>query len=1058
MPLSTKRKPIDMPEPSPPLKRVTRSRAAKAEENENSKQKTTRITTASAKASVKKQPPAPPARAKCKTKADDKIVKPTEVEMIDAPEIEQAPKTRDKTTVPSKKTVPQDRERHAATTTRSRQNRANAAEEKKPIASRTTNRSKKSANDKTTSKTSSDEKLEDQVSEPPARATRGRTTSTNTKPAATRAKTPAPALKKKVAFESNAAEDKENRPVQSRRSQKAVTSKEKGLKAKPIRKPAASRGSTRGKNVVKDDSEAKEVCHREETLPLSPKKVTQVAKAPSSGSEDELSGDKTPLRSFSISPKKSAMSVNRDPDFAFKPNSDAQSVPSSPTREPSPSRLAASPRKPPPSPFKDAMKESPRKIDLGLGPPQLRFDVPQSPSKKSTLNMSSPKRINIGTLVGQPNLPYSKTPMKNSLLQSPARRLGASSTKTPAHRSPGKPDHLHFDFNDTKDLQSLDISEPLSFPPRKPVSSPLRAKTPTHSPKMHHKTPKMQSFEQKQDWLRSPSPRKKVVDNATSPQKSSLKSPMSEGKENPDLGSPDLLSISQLAYSLSKHKHQPRLENILEKNAEVQTLDQDISEIKESPIRSNISVQQMNPPAVPAFRFVSHIFRDGLEESDSEDELSSPQKACSATPLRPFGIPTKSSNTPRDGGAMYTPATLFSPSAKNGSAKLEANTKRKRDNIPMTPLALQMSSWRASSPEKKQAQTDDSRKRGIFSPAGQTLFENLEGSMIAESPVKSSFFEDEMTFRDAADEISVRHDDEPMNEILNDQDNPRDEPQASQNSQASEEYGDENAEPLVDPAMFAVAEQQEEVQNLTMTCTPAKVFCNQQQSREIHTVSKVPLRPAGEEASPVRIPRKRSRSLAAAGPLSVISSPERLGSISRDSVLSPLLQNPNISMSELPGEVSALDDDAPRTPLVGCSGGGVGMISASNTPGRTVRKTGVSDVLKGAVVYVDVHTTEGADASGIFVDLLTQMGARCIKQWHWNPRASFVTACSNNENLANPNQQREASLDSPSSSIQGGNKIGITHVVFKDGGKRTLEKVRDSKGVVLCVGVGWVLE
>jgi hypothetical protein len=37
-------------------------------------------------------------------------------------------------------------------------------------------------------------------------------------------------------------------------------------------------------------------------------------------------------------------------------------------------------------------------------------------------------------------------------------------------------------------------------------------------------------------------------------------------------------------------------------------------------------------------------------------------------------------------------------------------------------------------------------------------------------------------------------------------------------------------------------------------------------------------------------------------------------------------------------------------------------------------------------------------------------------------------------------------------------KVGITHVVFKDGGKRTLEKVRDAGGVVRCVGVGWVLE
>jgi hypothetical protein len=84
--------------------------------------------------------------------------------------------------------------------------------------------------------------------------------------------------------------------------------------------------------------------------------------------------------------------------------------------------------------------------------------------------------------------------------------------------------------------------------------------------------------------------------------------------------------------------------------------------------------------------------------------------------------------------------------------------------------------------------------------------------------------------------------------------------------------------------------------------------------------------------------------------------------------------------------------------------------------------------LKGAVVFVDVHTTEGADASGLFIELLTQMGARCVKRWDWNGNK------------------------------HDGSKIGITHVVFKDGGRRTLEKARETGGVISCVGVGWVLE
>lgn len=104
------------------------------------------------------------------------------------------------------------------------------------------------------------------------------------------------------------------------------------------------------------------------------------------------------------------------------------------------------------------------------------------------------------------------------------------------------------------------------------------------------------------------------------------------------------------------------------------------------------------------------------------------------------------------------------------------------------------------------------------------------------------------------------------------------------------------------------------------------------------------------------------------------------------------------------------------------------MWSTAGTPTQTPRKQSVSALLRGAVVFVDVHTSEGADASGIFVDLLQQMGAKCVKTWNWNPNEA------------------------------GSSRIGITHVVFKDGGKKTMERIRKAKGVVQCVGVSWVLE
>lgn len=87
-----------------------------------------------------------------------------------------------------------------------------------------------------------------------------------------------------------------------------------------------------------------------------------------------------------------------------------------------------------------------------------------------------------------------------------------------------------------------------------------------------------------------------------------------------------------------------------------------------------------------------------------------------------------------------------------------------------------------------------------------------------------------------------------------------------------------------------------------------------------------------------------------------------------------------------------------------------------------------SGVLAGAVVFVDVYTSEGADASAAFVEALRGLGAKVLKSWNWNPNSTGGS----------------------------GGKVGITHVVFKDGSPRTLQKLKDSKGVVLCVGVGWV--
>ncbi|KAJ5128837.1 hypothetical protein N7526_007003 [Penicillium atrosanguineum] len=212
-----------------------------------------------------------------------------------------------------------------------------------------------------------------------------------------------------------------------------------------------------------------------------------------------------------------------------------------------------------------------------------------------------------------------------------------------------------------------------------------------------------------------------------------------------------------------------------------------------------------------------------------------------------------------------------------------------------------------------------------------------------------------------------------------------------------------------------------------------------EQSRMVHTVSKVPLRAEGD-VSPLKLPRKRGHSLASASPTRSSPRvpkpifPQRTGSMPS---FSPH-KAPRVSRSPSPKRRCS----APRR----SSGRVTDMTptkapSIAASPAKTPRPNfnPSSQALCGAVVHVDVHTTEGEDASGIFLELLQQMGARCVKSWSWNPRASLSPVDDVDPKEAN-------------------SKVGITHVVYKDGGLRTLEKVKHAAGLVKCVGVNWVLD
>ncbi|PTB65932.1 hypothetical protein BBK36DRAFT_1120619 [Trichoderma citrinoviride] len=230
-------------------------------------------------------------------------------------------------------------------------------------------------------------------------------------------------------------------------------------------------------------------------------------------------------------------------------------------------------------------------------------------------------------------------------------------------------------------------------------------------------------------------------------------------------------------------------------------------------------------------------------------------------------------------------------------------------------------------------------------------------------------------------------------------------------SDASQEYGDENQVPVESPAPSAAPQAPPPVTPVSRPVT-----------RSFNTTTKVPLK-ASDNSTPSPL-KKKSLSTPRAAPKRS-SQPKKAAPVLAYAPEKPRRRSMrNIStISEEPEQQSAQEPTTPEAKM--------DLWASIGTPARTPRRDLNPNLLRGAIVFVDVHTSEGADASGIFVEVLTQMGARCPQKWNWNPSSP-----SNGEST----------------------KVGITHVVFKDGSKRTLEKVREAKGVVQCVGVSWVLD
>jgi hypothetical protein len=473
------------------------------------------------------------------------------------------------------------------------------------------------------------------------------------------------------------------------------------------------------------------------------------------------------------------------------------------------------------------------------------------------------------------------------------------------------------------------------------------------------------------------------------------------------------------------------------------------AEAIESPLRSAQSIPPVAP--TPPTREMSMVSPNGQDSAKSKDWLfdinSDPRM-----PAEDSFMDTTQTEIPSPTGHAICDTPNFA-----GKRKSLVNV-----DIGFTPLARKFDSWETNTPP--QAKPNRPRRRGVFSLVGP-----LEKPAEHATPVQEDVSYPDLSRTPLADapSLSAELPLQAENDVVS---TPPQSPHTPQSAvpqqEPSEMYSPIRLDIFEDPEFSDFEEMvPEQLQPAEVMKAPESIEAQDEcplsddddkenchspviipatpirrgidHLRTVHTVSKVPLKGEGE-VSPLKLPRKRGHSLESRSPTRASPrmrkpvifhgsesvptfSPHKAPRASR----SP---SPKRRCSTLRRSIGAQPDiQVPQSP------------SVASSAGKTPRRKSMTSqqALRGAVVYVDVHTTEGEDASGIFVELLQQMGARCFRSWSWNPRSSMSPV-----DGVDPKES----------------KVGITHVVYKDGGLRTLEKVKHAGGLVKCVGVGWVLE
>ncbi|KAK4153235.1 hypothetical protein C8A00DRAFT_15504 [Chaetomidium leptoderma] len=847
------------------------------------------------------------------------------------------------------------------------------------------------------------------AAEPVKKATRGRPAISTSTTTSTAAKSLAkPAVKKTVKFEEP---EKENIAPATTAPKKSSTkaaagAPATGLRGKPVRK-AASAATTRAARSTRAAANTADPSEKvEKPMPLSPKKVNQLT-INRVESDDELGmDDKVPVRRFKKAPIKANLGGS-------KSSSTARAAPL-PAGENDENAIEAG--------------RAETEVNFMLATPAKR--LPASPWKGS---IASPAKRVEGLLVApvtQIDSQKSQVVAKMGLLQSPAKRQ-------PLNMYP-----LGADGISGSSISPVKLSF-LSSPAKRPPISPIKP-LPRH---IEEEAPLYQSPAPKPTLLASPMPSgppsnlDDEVDALTdddvipeSPTRLSFPGRLSAvlpRHADPAL-TPPMLAVSEQTPPVEVHES-PAEESAegaddLEGLGEAMVLD---NHFVESPALNSASTTPPSAPpksANPMFGLRDKDLYPYDHEADSESDGDSPVRrgrftsAFSALPTTPCPASARTSKLMQSAGRS---------TAKKG---------RFDDNLGFTPLAQQLSGWAAGPSPLKTGIHSTSPLNGLTVAGGE---EQLARPVPEAAPTpieaaQNTFFEDEMHVRpepmeteeDAASEaeedaatevednddivledVSFTEEDMELAAEANEMSLVEKEPVDHDDSvsEASQEYADENAIPI-DPALVAGNGFRAPA---VPPVTPQRVL-----RREVHTVAKVPLKPADDSTPrPKRVTRSSSASR-----IPVTRPTERLTRNATVISYSPTKGGDVISVEDQRGERA--ESVPPVTPQKS------DIWSTIGTPARTPRRDLNPALLRGAVVFVDVHTSEGADASSIFVELLTQMGARCVKTWSWNPNS-------------------ESGADS---------RVGITHIVYKDGGKRTLEKVRESGGVVQCVGVSWVLD